>query len=184
MDRVRARRLTSGERRRLRQMKRQLSNHVNSRHARIIRLSAGGVSNREIARLCDCTPQWVRRIIHRFNAQGLAGITWYPFYADHTAQPRKFFAKVVEQIVGNRRQWAAAVSYRPRTRGLAAQASTATVRSVFRSKCAGSTGPAGGLVRALVLHSRQRVEPENGRMAKREPRACGTNTVTSRCFLR
>jgi len=80
-------------------MKRQLANQVDSRHARIIRLSAGGVSNHEIARLCDCTPQWVRIIIHRFNAQGIEGITWYSFYADHTAQPRKFFAKIFEQIV-------------------------------------------------------------------------------------
>ena len=74
MDRVRARRLTSGERRRLRQMKRQLANQVNSRHARIVLLSTGGVQNREIATLADCTPQWVRIIIHRFNAQGLDGL--------------------------------------------------------------------------------------------------------------
>jgi transposase len=99
MDRVRARRLTSGERRRLRQMKRQLANQVNSRHARIVLLSSGGVQNREIARLADCTPQWVRIIIHRFKAQGIDGITWYPFYQDHTGQPRKFTADVVEQIV-------------------------------------------------------------------------------------
>lgn len=99
MDRVRARRLTSGERKRLRQMKRQLANQVNSRHARIILLSTGGVQNRQIARLADCTPQWVRRIIHRFNAQGLDGISWYPFYQDHSGQPRKFFAEVVERIV-------------------------------------------------------------------------------------
>ncbi len=99
MDRVRARRLTSGERRRLRQMKRQLANQVNSRHARIVLLSSGSVQNREIATLADCTPQWVRIIIHRFNAQGLDGITWYPFYQDHRGQPRKFFADVVEQIV-------------------------------------------------------------------------------------
>jgi len=99
MDRVRARRLASGERRTLQQMKRQLGNQVNSRHARIVLLSTGGVRNREIARLCDCSPQWVRIIIHRFNAQGLDGITWYPFYQDRTGQPRKFFADVIERIV-------------------------------------------------------------------------------------
>jgi transposase len=99
MDRVQARRLTSGERRRLRQMKRQLANQVSSRHARIVLLSTGGVQNRDISTLADCTPQWVRIIIHRFNAQGLDGVTWYPFYQDHTGQPRKFFADVVEQIV-------------------------------------------------------------------------------------
>jgi len=79
-------------------MKRQLSSQVNSRHARIVLLSTGSVRNREIARLCDCTPQWVRRILHRFNAQGIDGISWYPFYADHTGQPRVFFADVVERI--------------------------------------------------------------------------------------
>ena len=80
-------------------MKRKLSNQVNSRHARITLLSTGGVRNRDIATLADCTPQWVRRIIHRFNAQGIDGIAWYPFYQDHIGQPRKFFADVVERIV-------------------------------------------------------------------------------------
>lgn len=99
MDRVRARTLTSGERKSLHSMKRQLTNQVNSRHARIVLLSTGGVSNREIARLADCSPQWVRRIIHRFNAQGIDGIAWYPFYQDHTGEPRTFFADVVERMV-------------------------------------------------------------------------------------
>jgi transposase len=98
MDRVRARRLASGERRTLHGMKRQLANQVNSRHARIVLLSTGGERNREIARRCDCTPQWVRRILHRFNAQGIDGIAWYPFYADRSGQPRRFFADIVEQM--------------------------------------------------------------------------------------
>ena len=98
VDRVRARKLQPYERQKLHKMKRQLANQVNSRHARIVLLSTGGVANAEIARLCDCTPQWVRRILHRFNAQGLDGITWFPFYADHTGQPRVFFADVVERI--------------------------------------------------------------------------------------
>ena len=99
MDQIRARKLRPYERHKLYKMKRQLSSQVNSRHARIVLLSTGGVRNREIARLCDCTPQWVRRILHRFNAQGLDGITWYPFYANHTGQPRVFFADLVERIV-------------------------------------------------------------------------------------
>lgn len=98
MDRVRARTLHPYDRQKLHQMKRQLTNQVNSRHARIVLLSTGGVANAEIARLCDCTPQWVRIILHRFNAQGIDGITWYRFYADHTGQPRIFFADVVERI--------------------------------------------------------------------------------------
>ena len=99
MDRVRARKLRPYERRKLHKMKRQLSSQVNSRHARIVLLSTGDVPNRDIATLADCSPQWVRIIIHRFNAQGIDGITWYPFYQDHTGQPRKFFADLVERIV-------------------------------------------------------------------------------------
>jgi hypothetical protein len=99
MDKVRARTLRPYERKKLHQMKRRLASQVNSRHARIVLLSTGGVRNWEIARLCDCTPQWVRMILHRFNAQDIDGITWYPFYADHTGQPRIFFAAVVERIV-------------------------------------------------------------------------------------
>ncbi|MFH1748107.1 MAG: helix-turn-helix domain-containing protein [Planctomycetota bacterium] len=98
MNQVRARMLRPYERRKLHKMKRQLANQVNSRHARSILLSTGGVRNRDIATLADCTPQWVRRIIHRFNAQGINGVTWYPFYQDHTGQPRTFFAHVVERI--------------------------------------------------------------------------------------
>jgi transposase len=99
MDRVRARRLHPYDRQKLHKMKRQLGNQVNSRHARIVLLSGGGVPNREIARLCDCTPQWVRQILHRFSAQGIDGITWFPFYSDHAGQPRVFLADTVERIV-------------------------------------------------------------------------------------
>jgi len=55
MDKVRARRILPPERRRLRHMKRQRSNHVNASHARIILLSSGGVRNREIAQRVDRT---------------------------------------------------------------------------------------------------------------------------------
>ena len=71
MDKVRARKLHPHERKNLRRMKRQLANQVNRRHARIILLSRGGVRNREIAARVDCTPQWVRVIIHRFNDGGM-----------------------------------------------------------------------------------------------------------------
>ena len=53
MDRVRARRLHPYDRQKLHKMKRQLANQVNSRHARIILLSTGGVRNRDIATLAD-----------------------------------------------------------------------------------------------------------------------------------
>ena len=78
-------------------MKRQLANQVNSRHARIILLSRGGVCNREIAAQTDCTPQWVRIIIHRFNKDGIEGIAWYPCFHARSG-PRKFLADVREQI--------------------------------------------------------------------------------------
>ncbi|ASV75055.1 putative transposase [Thermogutta terrifontis] len=98
MDKVHVRPITCYERQELHRMKRQLSNHVNSRHARIVLLSAGGVRNREIAQRVDCTPQWVRRIIHRFNQGGLEAISWHPYY-QAGGSPRKFLAEVVEQIV-------------------------------------------------------------------------------------
>jgi len=96
MDKVAARRLRPWEGRTLRRMKRQLSNTVNSRHARIILLSRGGVRNREIADRVDCSPQWVRQIIHRFNDGGVDAITWYPELGHGGA--RKFVADVIEQI--------------------------------------------------------------------------------------
>ena len=48
-------------------MKQQLSNQVNHRHARIVLLSRGGLSNAAIAQHCDCTPTWVRQILHRIS---------------------------------------------------------------------------------------------------------------------
>jgi transposase len=78
-------------------MKRQFLNQVNHRHARIILLSRGGRPNAQIAQHCDCTPTWVRRMIHRFNAGGIEAITWYPYYCSPTG-PRKFMAEAVEQI--------------------------------------------------------------------------------------
>lgn len=96
MDRVRVRVVAPGERRRLHRMKRQLMNQVNSNHARIILLSSGGVCNREIAHRLDYSSTWVRQIIHRFNASGIAGIAFLPCW--QTRGPRKFMAEVVEQI--------------------------------------------------------------------------------------
>jgi len=78
-------------------MKRQRSNAVNSRHARIILLSRGGVCNREIAERVDCSTVWVRRILHRFNESDIDAITWFPYYCCRTG-PRKFLAEVTEQI--------------------------------------------------------------------------------------
>jgi transposase len=98
MDTVRTRTVAPPERRRLHWMKRQLANAVNASHARIILLSSGGVCNREIACRVDRCPSWVRKIIHRFNSQGLEGITWYPWMQVRN-EPRKFVADVVEEIV-------------------------------------------------------------------------------------
>jgi transposase len=97
MDKVTARTLRPGEGRTLHQMKRQLSNAVNCRHARIILLSRGRVANRDIAGRVGCSPQWVRQIIHRFNGGGIDAITWYPWYCARHG-PSKFMAEVTEQI--------------------------------------------------------------------------------------
>ncbi len=97
MNTVVARRLRPWEGRKLKRMKRQLTNAVNHRHARIILLSRGRLSNREIAERCGCTPTWVRRIIHRFNSGGIEAITWYPYYCTR-AGPIKFVVGVTEQI--------------------------------------------------------------------------------------
>jgi transposase len=60
-------------------------------------LSRGGCSNRLIATRVDCSPQWVRTVIHRFNADGIAGVAWYPFFQTRDT-PRAFGADVREQI--------------------------------------------------------------------------------------
>ena len=97
MDQVVARKLRPWEGQKLKRMKRQLTNSVNCRHARIILLSRGGCTNGQIAERCGCTAAWVRKIIHRFNQGGIDAICWYPYYCSR-AGPRKFFADVVEQI--------------------------------------------------------------------------------------
>jgi transposase len=80
MARVHARSFHPWERTRLYRMKRQLRNLVNSRHARIVLLSRGGLCNRDIAQCADCTPQWVRTILHRFNAGGIEAIAYWPYF--------------------------------------------------------------------------------------------------------
>jgi transposase len=97
MDKVRARTLRAYEAQKLHSMKRQSTNLVNSRHARIILLSRGGLKNAQIAKYGGCTATWVRRMIHRFNQSGITAVTWYPYYCGH-ASPRRFVSDIVEQI--------------------------------------------------------------------------------------
>ena len=97
MDTVKARTLRPYERRKLKSMKRQLINSVNRLHARIILLSRRGNKNAGIAEQCGCSPTWVRKIIHRFNAGGIDMICWYPYFCGPSG-PKKFVADVVEQI--------------------------------------------------------------------------------------
>src|SRR5262245_13152891 len=97
MNKVIVRTLRPWEKQKLHRMKRQRTNSVNNRHARIVLLSRGGLGNRAIAAGVDCSPQWVRVIIHRFNADGLDGIAWYP-YGQARHMPRKFTAELREQI--------------------------------------------------------------------------------------
>ena len=97
MDQIRARTLKPWEGRKLQRMKRQKTNAVHSLHARIIRLSRGGVSNTAIGAHCGCTPTWVRRILRRFNAGGIEGIRWFPYHCGRSG-PRTFLADLREQI--------------------------------------------------------------------------------------
>jgi len=97
MDKVQVRTISPSERRILHRMKRQRSNAVNSNHARVILMCSGGISNREIAQRVAYTPQWVRRIIHRFNRDGVGAIQWCPYWQTRDT-PRKYFADIVEQI--------------------------------------------------------------------------------------
>jgi len=80
MDRVHVRRISPSERRILHRLKRQRRNTVNCNHARTILLSSGRVNNREIAQRVGYSPQWVRKIIHRFNRSGVGAIQWYPYW--------------------------------------------------------------------------------------------------------
>jgi transposase len=85
------------EKKRLLRMKRQRANAVNSLHARVLLLSRGRVSNRDIAARLGYSPQWVRTIIHRFNGEGINGVVWYPYWQVR-GTPRKFLADIREQI--------------------------------------------------------------------------------------
>lgn len=96
MDTVMVRPLRPHEKKRLLRMKRQHANAVNSLHARVVLLSRGRVCNRDIATRIGYSAQWVRTVIHRFNDQGIDGITWYPWFQVHGE--RVFTAEVRERI--------------------------------------------------------------------------------------
>jgi len=95
-DKVTVRTFRPYEKIKLRRLKNQRRNTVNSRHARIVLLSTGGMANRRIATLVDCSVQWVRQVIHRFNDHGIAGITWYPWF--QVRSERVFTADICERI--------------------------------------------------------------------------------------
>ena len=50
-----------------------------------------------MAKRVGYTPQWVRVVIHRFNAGGVAGIEWFPYFHGPRG-PATFTADLVEQI--------------------------------------------------------------------------------------
>ena len=95
-DKVKVRTLRPYEKAKLQRLKKQQRNAVNCRHARIVLLSAGGTANRDIAKLADCSPQWVRQVIHRFNDHGIDGITWFPWF--QVRSERTFTADIRERI--------------------------------------------------------------------------------------
>ncbi len=95
-DTVRVRRLRPYEKIKLRRLKRQRRNAVNSRNARIIMLSSGHMRNAAIATTVGCTPTWVRQVIHRFNDDGIAGIRYQPWFQVRSA--RVFTRDICERI--------------------------------------------------------------------------------------
>src|SRR5438477_4568789 len=95
-DTVKVRPLCPYEKIKLRRLKRQRRNAVNSRNARIIMLAVGQRPNRVVAEMAGCSVQWVRQIIHRCNEAGIDGITWYPWFQVRAA--RVFTADLCEQI--------------------------------------------------------------------------------------
>lgn len=95
-DKVKVRRFRPHEKSKLLRMKRQRTNTVNSRNARILLLSRGGLRNAESAERVGCSAKWVRTIIHRFNDAGIAGVTWFPWL--QVRSERKFTADLREQI--------------------------------------------------------------------------------------
>jgi transposase len=95
-DIVRVRSLRPYEKIKIRRLKRQRCNAVNSRNGRVIMLAVGGRANRAIAEMVGCSVQWVRQIIHRFNEHGIDGITWYPWFQVRAA--RVFTADICEHI--------------------------------------------------------------------------------------
>ena len=95
-DRVRVRSLRPYEKIKLRRLKRLRRNAVNGRNARMIMLAVGGQPNRAVAEMIGCSMQWVRQIIHRFNDDGIDGITWYPWFQVRAA--REFTADICEHI--------------------------------------------------------------------------------------
>jgi transposase len=97
MNKVVVRPLRPHEKKKLRRMKRQHCNAVNRLHARVVLLSRGGLGSRAIAEHVECSPQWVRTIIHRFNGEGIDGISWYPYWQVRNT-PRKFTADLREQV--------------------------------------------------------------------------------------
>jgi hypothetical protein len=95
-DKVTVRPLRPYEKIKLRRLKKQRRNAVNSRNARNIMLSVGQRCNRVVAEMAGCSAQWVRQVIHRFNDYGIDGITWYPWFQTRSA--RTFTVDVREQI--------------------------------------------------------------------------------------
>ena len=96
MRHVQVRTVSPPERKKLHRMKRQRLNSVESSHARVILFSCGGVCNQEIAARIGYTIQWVRKLIHRFNREGLAAVRWKP--ESHTHGSTKFDDGIVQQI--------------------------------------------------------------------------------------
>jgi hypothetical protein len=97
MNKVIGRSLRPQEKQKLLRMKRQHGNAVKRLHARLVFLSCGGLGSRAIAERVDGSPQGARIISHRLNADGIEGVSGYP-YRQVRDTPRKFTADLRKQI--------------------------------------------------------------------------------------
>jgi transposase len=84
-DPLLVRALTCGERKELTRLVRAGTDARVVRRAQMIRLSAAGRTAAEIAALWELTGQGVRKVIHRFNREGIAGLADRP----RRGRPRK-----------------------------------------------------------------------------------------------
>ena len=98
-SKVFVRELTAEEQRQVSRLIRSGRDAATVRRAQMVRLSSQGKTAREIAVLWQITPQGVRKVLHRFNREGLAGLPDRP----RVGRPRKTtdrYVALLKEAVG------------------------------------------------------------------------------------